>query len=396
MLKIFEMFAGYGGASFALKKANIPFECVGYSEIDKYAIQCFEQNHRGKNYGDCTKINTNDLPDFDLLTGGFPCQDVSLAGKRDLTKGRTNLYQEILRIAKDKKPKYLLLENVKGLLSAGKTERINDLLIDKIIRDLKELGYGVCWKVLNSKDYGIPQNRERVWFVCKYGGWDFMEFQFPQPIELKIFIKDILEKDVDKKYYLSEKMIKGIFKSNFQERKPIDTNDVCRTLKIGGNIPCFVHSLFPRSDLSGNGGHGHLSKNDGTSYAIDTGCSQTVQIGALRGRGENNQQQLEMRDDNISNCLIKSTKENLVCQTITTELAHSTGKHFNAETFKGITGEFRRLTPKECFRLMGFLDDNINLKGLSDTQCYKLAGNGWEINVVSLIFKELFGTKSAI
>ena len=132
MIKLFEMFAGYGGASFSLKKAGVDFECVGYSEIDKYAIQCYEQNHKymklkneGKfgisqtihhmNYGDCSKINTQDLPDFDLLTGGFPCQDVSIAGKRDLDKGRTNLYQEILRIARDKKPKYILLENVKGL-----------------------------------------------------------------------------------------------------------------------------------------------------------------------------------------------------------------------------------------------------------------------------------------
>ena len=126
MIKLFEMFAGFGGASFALKKAGIPFECVGYSEIDKYAIQCYEQNHCNKeeypdddgipfevlephNYGDCSKIDLKDLPDFDLLTGGFPCQDVSIAGKRDLSKGRTNLYLEILKIAKIKKPMFMVL-----------------------------------------------------------------------------------------------------------------------------------------------------------------------------------------------------------------------------------------------------------------------------------------------
>ncbi len=168
-IKIFEMFAGYGGASFALKKAEIPFECVGVSEIDKHAMQCYTQNHKGYHYGDCTKIDPKEIPDFDLLTGGFPCQDVSVAGDRDLSKGRTNLYLEILRIAKEKKPKFVVLENVKGLLSMEVNHR---KLVHKIVADLQKIGYGVAWKVLNSKEHGIPQNRERVWFVCKLGGWD--------------------------------------------------------------------------------------------------------------------------------------------------------------------------------------------------------------------------------
>jgi DNA (cytosine-5)-methyltransferase 1 len=97
-IKLFSMFSGFGGGEFALQKAGIPFECIGISEIDKFAIQCYNQNFPNiKNYGDCIKINPNELPNFDLLTGGFPCQDVSIAGKRDLSKGRTNLYQEILK-----------------------------------------------------------------------------------------------------------------------------------------------------------------------------------------------------------------------------------------------------------------------------------------------------------
>src|SRR3990167_3264693 len=230
-LKLFSMFSGYGGAEFGLIKAGIDYECVGYSEIDKNAIKCYEQNFSNvKNFGDCTKINTDELPDFDLLTGGFPCMDVSIAGKRDLSKGRTNLYSEILRIAETKKPKYLLLENVKGLLSMKIDE---GKLIDKIVRNLKSIGYGVCWKVLNSKDYGIPQNRERIWFVCKFGGWDFMEFQFPEPEKLKIFIKDILEEVVDKKYYLKEnqakKLLEGIeAKNRFKES--VLQNNISRTL----------------------------------------------------------------------------------------------------------------------------------------------------------------------
>ena len=162
MIKLFEMFAGYGGASFALKKAGIEHEVVGYSEIDKYAIQCYEQNHKGKNFGDCTKINPNELPNFDLLTGGFPCQSFSVAGKglgEQDTRG--TLFHEIIRIAEVKKPSVMLLENVRGL-----TFKPHKQTFKKILSELDRIGYVVKWKVLNSKDYGIPQNRERVFFVC--------------------------------------------------------------------------------------------------------------------------------------------------------------------------------------------------------------------------------------
>ena len=117
-IKVFELFAGYDGASFGLKKANIHHEVVGFSEIDKHAIKIFKQNHGDiKNYGDITKINPNDLPDFDLLTGGFPCQSFSIAGKNLGVKDKRGiLFFDIIRILKVKKPKYVLLENVKGLL----------------------------------------------------------------------------------------------------------------------------------------------------------------------------------------------------------------------------------------------------------------------------------------
>jgi len=173
-LKLFEMFSGYGGASFGLKKANIPFKCVGYSEVDKYAIQCYEQNHRnyldgyGRNFGDCTKINPEELPDFDLLTGGFLCQSFSLAGKREgFNDTRGTLFREIIRIAEVKKPKFMLLENVEGLVNhdEGVTFRI-------IRNEIKRIGYDICYKILNSKNYGIPQSRSRIWLVCKLGGWD--------------------------------------------------------------------------------------------------------------------------------------------------------------------------------------------------------------------------------
>ena len=141
--------------------------CVGYSEIDKYAIQIYERWFNGHtNYGDATKIDTGRLPDFDLLVGGFPCQAFSVAGKRlGFSDTRGTLFFDIARILADKRPRNFLLENVKGLLShdEGKT-------FQTILGVLTDLGYWVEWQVLNSKDFGVPQNRERVFLVGHLGG----------------------------------------------------------------------------------------------------------------------------------------------------------------------------------------------------------------------------------
>jgi len=140
--------------------------CIGYSEIDKYSIQIYETHFNHKNYGGCTKIIASKLPDFDLLVGGFPCQAFSVAGKRrGFEDTRGTLFFEIARILKEKKPQHLLLENVKGLLShdGGRT-------FETIIRVLTDLGYSIEWQVLNSKDFGVPQNRERVFIVGYLGG----------------------------------------------------------------------------------------------------------------------------------------------------------------------------------------------------------------------------------
>ena len=137
------------------------WECVGYSEIDKYAIQIYEKHFNHKNYGDITKINAEELPDFDLLVGGFPCQSFSIAGKRkgfDDTRG--TLFFDIARILRAKQPKLFLLENVKGLLSHD-----NGKTFSTIISTLTELGYDLQWQVLNSKNHGVPQNRERIFII---------------------------------------------------------------------------------------------------------------------------------------------------------------------------------------------------------------------------------------
>ena len=163
MMKYFSMFSGIGGFELGIKQSGVDMECVGYSEIDKYARSIYERrfpNH--VNWGDATEINPKELPDFDLLVGGFPCQAFSLAGKRkgfDDTRG--TLFFEIARILEEKKPSYLLLENVKGLLSHDHGNTFKTML-----GILADLGYDVEWEVLNSK-YLVPQNRERI-FIKGY------------------------------------------------------------------------------------------------------------------------------------------------------------------------------------------------------------------------------------
>lgn len=206
-VRLFDAFTGYGGASWGMKKAKIPFEVVGYSEIDKFAIKLYELNFKNvKNYGDITQINPEDLPDFDFFTGGFPCQTFSSIGKGEgELDERGTLFREIIRICEVKQPTYILLENVKGL-----TTNSHKATYEKILSELRRIGYNVQSKILNTKDYGIPQNRERVWiFATKKEipfGWTFE----PKKELLKKHLKDFLDKKVDKKYYLNQKQTKRL------------------------------------------------------------------------------------------------------------------------------------------------------------------------------------------
>ena len=165
-MKYLSLFSGIGGFELGIKQAyesqwRGDYECIGYSEIDKYAVQIYEKHFNHKNYGDITKINEKELPDFGLLVGGFPCQAFSIAGKRGgFEDTRGTLFFEIARIVREKQPRLLLLENVKGLLSHDKGKTFYT-----IISTLDELGYDTQWQVLNSKNHGVPQNRERVFII---------------------------------------------------------------------------------------------------------------------------------------------------------------------------------------------------------------------------------------
>lgn len=169
-VRYFSMFSGIGGFELGLEAAShltgTTFECVGYSEIDAAAIRTYEHHYAHLNYGDATAINPEHLPAFDLLVGGFPCQAFSIAGRRQgFNDTRGTLFFDIARILKHHEPQHFILENVKGLLSHDKGRTFGTIL-----RALDELGYDVQWQVLNSKDHGVPQSRERVYLVGNLGG----------------------------------------------------------------------------------------------------------------------------------------------------------------------------------------------------------------------------------
>lgn len=246
-LKVFESFAGYASQAMALRNAGIKYRSVGISEIDKYAIIAYDAVHgdkdviiepqthgymvewlekrsigmnyktgkntlkksevlplyeacrRIKNQGNISLINPHEIEDIDLFTYSFPCQDISLAGnQKGLTKGegtRSGLLWDCLEIIKIKRPYYLLMENVKNLI--GK-KFLPDFL--EWCKELEDLGYENTYQVMNAKEHGVPQNRERVFMVSIFAG-DPVEFPSKEPLEIRL--KDILETEVDEKYYLS-------------------------------------------------------------------------------------------------------------------------------------------------------------------------------------------------
>lgn len=199
-MKVLSLFTGIGAFEKALKNIGIDYELIGFSEIDKYAIKSYCAIHNvseEKNLGDITKIDITKLPkDIDLITHGSPCQDFSVAGKQaggDLGTGtRSSLMWNTINIVTYCKPKYVIWENVKNLLS--KKHRHN---FDSYLSIMESLGYNNYYDVLNAKDYGIPQNRERVYTVSIRKDIDNGKFLFPEKETLKLRLKDMLEDEVD-------------------------------------------------------------------------------------------------------------------------------------------------------------------------------------------------------
>ena len=210
-MKVLSLFSGIGAFEKALDRLNIDYELVAFSEIDKYATKSYCAIHgvdESMNLGDIAKVDENSLPeDIDLITYGFPCQDISLAGKQkglfnnDGTQTRSGLFFEALRIIEATKPKIAIAENVKNLTGKKFKEQF-----ELVLKSLEEAGYSNYWKVLNAKDYGIPQNRERVFIISIRKDID-KGYEFPEPFPLQLRLKDMLEDKVDEKYYLSDEQI---------------------------------------------------------------------------------------------------------------------------------------------------------------------------------------------
>lgn len=216
MLKIIDLFAGIGGIRMGVEKAygkqNV--ECVFTSEINKFSINTYKANYNNETvHGDIHEVDAKDIADHDLLLGGFPCQAFSIAGKGlGFEDARGTLFFEIARILKDKKPKAFLLENVKKLVThdKGNTFKV-------IITTLEDLGYKVFYKVLKARDFGIPQNRERIFIV---GFLDHsINFDFPEPTGIKTRVGDILEDNVSDKYTISDKLWLGHQKRKENNKK---------------------------------------------------------------------------------------------------------------------------------------------------------------------------------
>ncbi|KKN69641.1 hypothetical protein LCGC14_0439440 [marine sediment metagenome] len=328
-----------------------PFSCIGFSEIDKYASQLLKNKWPNiKNYGDATRIIPEELPDFELLVGGFPCQSFSIAGKRKgFEDTRGTLFYDIARILKVKRPKHLLLENVKGLLShdRGRT-------FATILTTLSELGYVIQWMVLNSKFFGVPQNRERVFIIGSLRGEPIPEILPLRESNPEVVPQSEISNTLISGYH---KLARGTTMINMQKPElgpgqikkiQVDVSGkgyksqqdrIYLTDGVMGTLPnsnpdnklnIIAHSLYPRSSKTKQGGTGHLTKKDGTSYSLDTGNMQGIQEGM----------------------------------------------------------KIRRLTPIECERLQGFPDNWT--EGFSDTQRYKMMGNAVTVNVIKAIVEKLF------
>lgn len=452
-IRVFEAFAGYGSQSLALErlKRHFPefdYKVVGISEIDKYAVTAYNALHGDvPNYGDISMIDWNEVPDFDLFTYSFPCTNLSNAGKQEgCEEGSgtaSSLLWECRKAIAAKRPRYLLMENVKALVSL----KFLPYLL-KWQSELVSYGYSNFARVLNSKCYGIPQNRERVFMVSILDRQ--ATYHFPEPFPLDRRIKDILEEDVDERYFLSEKFTKTVLsdgKNGFPGGTGVrmENDDTAPTInatcyKIQRNN-CFIkmnESRHKMTDLE--------PRTDGVSNTITTVqkdnllCVPVAVIGSAQknaykgsvkepaqtitaacGMGGGQTPMVLMVAENLQRMAEKSRGEEIVV-TIDADgnlrprrmdkakfavLEYLTEKDTSvASTLisvrpNNVYGEstdyrIRKLTPRECLRLMDVDDSDIDklmAAGISSTQLYKMAGNSIVVNVLYHIFRKMFVNK---
>lgn len=356
IMKFVSLFSGIGAFEQALKNLGVDFDLVAFCECDKFATKSYCAIHgvdETKNLGDITKVDAGKLPkDIDLITYGFPCQDISISGdmrglfNEDGTHTRSGLFFEALRIIEATKPSIAIAENVKNLTSKRFAAQFQIVL-----KSLEAAGYNNYWAVLNAKDYGVPQNRERVFIVSIRKDIDPGHFSFPNGCPLEKRLKDVLDDVVDEKYYLDGK---------YETVERVNDN---YSLLCGGVIGR-MHDISRR-----------VYSADYVSPSLHTcggGNLEPKVAVAMRGRYNSNgeiEQHIEVSDREYANALTTVQKDSMVRD-----------------------GErYRKLIPKECFRLMGFDDESFHRAETvnSETQLYKQAGNSIVVNVLMAIFKEL-------
>ena len=443
-LRLIECFAGIGAQAKALENLGVEFEHWVVCEWDKYAIQSYNAVH-DTNFvtSDITKLTAKDLNITDtehynyLLTYSFPCQDLSNAGKgRGMEKGsgtRSGLLWEVERLLNEctELPQVLLMENVPQVHGKKNIEHF-----DKWIAFLESKGYSNCWADLNSKNYGIPQSRNRTYMVSVLGEYSY---EFPQPIPLTLNLGDMLEKEVDEKYYLSEKAIKGRQNTKFNqyklESRIVDENGVhptilaryegapslinetsdlkkqlCNELLEKGLVEegdIIRHSYTNNRLNNGEKNMGRTECKEKLSPTLDTRCdclgvvvkepselqkevcNKAMEKGLMTPYDIIDYTYSNARLDEIMNGKLKTknSENNQIANTLTC----------NAENMGVCVPELRirKLTPKECWRLMGFSDEDVDKAAMvcSNAQLYKQAGNSIVVNVLMAIFKELFVPK---
>ena len=444
-LRLIELFCGIGAQAKALTNLGIKYEHWLACDFDKYAIQSYNAVH-GTNFNpsDITKLTASDLNITDtehynyLLTYSFPCQDLSNAGKgRGMEKGsgtRSGLLWEVERLLNEctELPQCLLMENVPQVHGVKNKEHF-----DKWIAFLESKGYSNYWTDLNAKNYGIPQNRNRTYMVSVLGEYSY---EFPQPVPLELNLGDLLEKEVDEKFYLSEKAIQGRANSQFNqyklERNIVSDKDVhptilaryegaptlvdetkselkkqlCKELLENGLVEegdVIRHSYTNNRLNNGVENMGRTECKEKLSPTLDTRCdclgvvvkepselqkevcNQAMEKGLMTPYDIIDYTYSNARLGEIMNGKLKTknSQDNQIANTLTC----------NAENMGVCVPELRirKLTPKECWRLMGFADEDVEkaAKVCSNSQLYKQAGNSIVVNVLMAIFKELFVPK---
>ena len=405
-IRLIELFAGIGSQAKALKRIGADFEHYKVVEFDKYAIASYNAIHNTNfTTQDITQIKGNELEITDtdkytyIMTYSFPCQDLSLAGKqKGMSKGsstRSGLLWEVERLLNETKelPQILLMENVPQVHS-----KKNIIDFDKWIEFLQSKGYSNFWQDLNAKDYGIPQSRNRTFMVSILGGYDYI---FPKPFELKLRLKDMLEKEVDEKYYLSDKMINYIVANNEKwsgnnnqslmnksiastintgegSRRCDASNYICDDLPENCDLKLYIKEATKKGYVEANDGDGvYINRPHQKRGVVQKGMIQTIKtsldvgVVVLGNYSQSNHNASRIVDNNG---IAPTVMENHGTVTATIDKLR-----------------IRKLTPKECWRLMGFDDEDFEKasKVNSNAQLYKQAGNSIVVNVLEAIFKEL-------